>query len=81
MIALRPECDGTITGYDGVEAMQQRFGKWLIDSHFPPPGTPTQPVGSGYMGNAWVRVKHTDYDELRKLLDAIGETVKVRARA
>src|SRR6185312_8196246 len=55
MIALRPECDGTITGYDGVEEMQQRFGKWIIDSHFPPPGTPTQPVGSGYMGNAWVR--------------------------
>ena len=81
MIALRPECDGTITGYDGVEQMQQRFGKWIIDSYFPPPGTATQSVGGGYMANAWVRARHPDYDEMRKILDAIGETVKVRARA
>jgi formate-dependent phosphoribosylglycinamide formyltransferase (GAR transformylase) len=81
MIALRPECDGTITGYDGVEQMQQRFGKWIIDSYFPPPGTATQSVAGGYMANAWVRARHPDYDELRKILDAIGESVKVRARA
>jgi hypothetical protein len=26
-----------------------------------------------------VRLKHPDYDQLRRLLDAVGETVKVRA--
>jgi hypothetical protein len=26
-----------------------------------------------------VRMKHADYDELRKLLNNVGETVKVRA--
>ena len=31
------------------------------------------------MANAWVRVRHPDYDELRRILDAIGQTVKVRA--
>jgi len=80
MIALRPECDGVITGYDGVERMQQQFGRAILDHHFPPPGTSTQSVGGGYMANAWVRVRHPDYDELRKILDTIGETVKVRAK-
>ncbi|MGE3173172.1 MAG: acetyl-CoA carboxylase biotin carboxylase subunit family protein [Planctomycetota bacterium] len=80
MIALRPECDGTITGYDGVEAMQQQFGQWILDHHLPPPGTRTQGVEAGYMANAWIRLRHPDYDELRRMMDRIGETVKVRAR-
>jgi formate-dependent phosphoribosylglycinamide formyltransferase (GAR transformylase) len=79
LIALRPECDGRITGYEGIDAIQRTFGEWIIDAHFPPPGTGTQPVEAGYMANAWVRLKHPDYDELRKMLDAVGQTVKVRA--
>jgi carbamoylphosphate synthase large subunit len=80
MIALRPSQDGRIAGYDGVDAMQRRFGDWIIDSHFPPPGHPTQPVEAGYMANAWVRMKHPDYDTLRGMLTWIGENVKVRAQ-
>jgi hypothetical protein len=37
------------------------------------------PVEAGYMANAWVRMKHPDYDELRRMLDAVGETVQVHA--
>jgi hypothetical protein len=80
IIALRPECDGHIVGYDGVEAVERAFGGWMIDSHLPPPGSPTQPVSAGYMANAWMRFKHPDYDELRRMLDVVGQTVKVRAR-
>ena len=80
IIALRPECDGHIVGYDGVEEIQRRFGWAIIDMHLPAPGTPTQPVEAGYMANAWIRMKHPDYDELRGMLDAVGRTVKVRAR-
>jgi len=32
------------------------------------------------MANAWVRMRHPDYDELRNMLNAVGETVRVRAR-
>ncbi len=81
IIALRPECDGHITGYEGLELIEQAFGRWMIDVHLPPAGTPTQPVSAGYMANAWMRFKHPDYDELRRMLDAVGQTVKVRARA
>ena len=79
LIALRPECDGRITGYDGVDEVYRRFGDWVLDSYFPPPGTPTQPVAAGYMANAWLRMKHPDYDHLRSMLDFVGQTVKVRA--
>ncbi len=80
IIALRPECDGRIVGYEGVEEIHQRFGRWIIDEYWPAPGTPTQPVEAGYMANAWLRMKHPDYDELRGMLDVVGRTVKVRAR-
>ncbi len=81
MIALRPETDGQITGYEGVERVQQQLGKWIIDAHFPPPGSRTQPIEGGYKANAWVRVKHPDYDQLRNMLDYVGKTIKVRAQS
>ncbi len=79
MIALRPSADGRIHGYSGVEQMQARFGQHIIDAHLPPPGTPTQPVDAGFMANAWVRLRHPDYDALREIMDVIGQTVKVHA--
>jgi hypothetical protein len=51
----------------------------VIDAHLPPPGTPTQPVAAGYMANAYVRMRHPDYDVLRELLDDVGRTVRVHA--
>jgi biotin carboxylase len=79
MITLRPERDGHITGYDGVEEIQSRYGQWIIDAHLPPAGTPTQGVEAGYMANAWVRMRHPDYDTLRSMLDEVGRTIRVRA--
>jgi hypothetical protein len=80
IIALRPDRDGRIAGYEGVDAVLRHFGPNLIDMHLPPEGMPTQGVEAGYMANAWMRFKHENYDTLRKILDTVGETVKVRAR-
>jgi len=77
MIALRPEGDGQISGYSGVDEIGNRFGDCIVAAHLPDPGTPTQPVEAGYMANAWMRVRHPDYDALRGILDTIGQTVKV----
>jgi hypothetical protein len=79
IIALRPSQDGRITGYSGLEEIGRRFGGNIIDAHTPPAGTPTQPVSAGYMANAWLRMKHEDYDALRGMLDVVGQTVKVWA--
>jgi formate-dependent phosphoribosylglycinamide formyltransferase (GAR transformylase) len=79
MIALRPERDGRITGYEGLDRIGREFGDSVVAAHFPDPGTATQPVEAGYMANAWMRVRHPDYDTLRAMLDTIGETVRVTA--
>ncbi len=79
IIALRPDADGHISGYSGIDEIQQRYGDYVIDAHLPPPGTPTQPVEAGYMANAWIRMRHPDYDALRGMLDDVGRTVQVHA--
>lgn len=79
IIALRPDRDGRIAGYEGLDVIQKQFGAAIIDTHLPPPGTPTQGVDAGYMANAWIRMRHPDYDELRNMLDTVGRTLKVRA--
>ena len=80
MIALRPDQDGRISHYEGVEEVQRRHGEWILDQHFPSPGTPTQGIDAGYMANAWMRLRHPDYDGLRGVMDDIGRTLKVHAR-
>ena len=79
IVALRPDNDGQITGYSGVDEVQSRSGEWVIDAHLPDPGTPTQPVEAGYWANAYVRMRHPDYDVLRGMLDDVGRTVHVHA--
>jgi len=79
LVALRPDRDGTITGYSGVDDVAARMNEWVIDAHFPNPGTPTQPVEAGFMANAYVRVKHPEFDTVRAMLDDVGRTVHVHA--
>ena len=79
IVSLRPERDGTISGYSGVDEIQGRHGQWVLDAHLPPPGTPTQPETAGYMANAYVRMRHPDFDALRGMLDDVGRTVHVHA--
>jgi len=79
IINLRPTADGRISAYEGVQAIHEAFGPHIIDAHLPPVGSPTQPVAAGYMANAWVRMRHPDYDRLRAMLDTVGQRLKVIA--
>jgi hypothetical protein len=79
MVALRPNRDGRIKGYSGVEDIQRRYGDFILRMHLPPPGSPTQGVESGYMGNAWVWGRHPDYDLCKQMLEDIGRTIRVWA--
>jgi len=80
MIALRPDRDGTIVRYEGLDEVERMFGSHILDMHIPPPGSQTQGVEGGYMANAWIRLRHHDFDELRRIMDQIGEHVQVRAQ-
>jgi hypothetical protein len=79
LINLRPDRDGRIAGYEGVDEIQRAYGEWILDAHLPPPGTPTQPVEAGYMANAWIRMRHPDYDRLRQMIETVGRTIRVWA--
>jgi formate-dependent phosphoribosylglycinamide formyltransferase (GAR transformylase) len=79
IVALRPDRDGRIAGYSGVDDVQAKYGEWVLDAHLPNPGTPTQGPEAGYMANAYVRMRHPDYDVLREMLDDVGRTVQVHA--
>jgi formate-dependent phosphoribosylglycinamide formyltransferase (GAR transformylase) len=79
IVALRPDHDGQIKGYSGLDDVNGRYGEWIIDAHLPDIGTPTQPVEAGYMANAWVRLRHPDYDTARSMLDDVGRSVHVHA--
>jgi len=80
IIALRPTCDGHISGYQGTEEIFAKYGDLVVGDHFPAPGTATQPIEAGFMANAWMRVRHLDYDSLRGILNEIGERITVHAR-
>jgi carbamoylphosphate synthase large subunit len=80
IVALRPDRDGHIAGYSGVGNLHEAFGAHVVESHLPAVGSATQPVEAGYMANAWVRMRHPDYDSLRQMLDTVGSTLKVHAR-
>jgi carbamoylphosphate synthase large subunit len=79
LISIRPSQDGRIKGYTGVDDMQRKYGQWILEAHLPSPGSGTNEVGAGYLGHAWIWVRHPDYDQLRAILDDIGKTVKMWA--
>ncbi|GAB3750257.1 ATP-grasp domain-containing protein [Yimella radicis] len=79
IIALRPDRDGVITHIDGLDEVRSKYGSLLIDEHLPI-GQATQPIEAGYMANAWMRLRHRDFDTLRGVLDDIGRIVQVRAQ-
>lgn len=78
-VNLRPTQNGRIVAYEGKDALFRDLGGFVTESHFPPVGSPTMPVESGYKANAWVRFRHPDYDTLREMLTRVGERVKVHA--
>jgi len=80
-IQIRPDRDGRVSSCEGVERILRRFGEWIWRHELPRPGRRTVPVEKGYLANSWFRLKHPDYDELLRMMDEIGRTVRVRARA
>ncbi|MDP6931680.1 MAG: ATPase, partial [Myxococcota bacterium] len=79
LVSIRPDRDGTIQGYTGVDEIQRRYGPHLLEVQLPAPGRHTSPVGAGYLAHAYVWVRHPDYDACRSMLDDIGRTVHMWA--
>jgi formate-dependent phosphoribosylglycinamide formyltransferase (GAR transformylase) len=79
LIALRPNRDGVISGYSGLDEVHHRYGALVTAAHLPELGTPTQPVEAGYHANAWLRMRHPDFDTLKDALSDVGRLAQVWA--
>ncbi len=80
-VQVRPDRDGKVASYAGLDKVAKRCGEWIWQSELPVPGKKTVPIEKGYLANAWFRLKHPDYDELIRMMEFIGSTLKVRAVA
>ena len=79
-IQIRPSKDGVYTGHRGLEEAFQRCGAFLYEHALPKAGDRTKGLDRGWLVNTWFRLKHEDYDELRRLMTFLGETVRADAR-
>ena len=80
MINIRPNRDGRIVARHGLEHVLDRYGDLILAQRVPPVGAPTEPIEGGYKVNAWMHLRHPDYDRLHAILDDIGETLQLEAR-
>ena len=78
-VQVRPDRDGRFLGYDGLRDVFDRCRGMILDHRLPSRGTATDPIYKGYLNNVWFRLRHPDYDELRRAMDYIGHRLKVRA--
>ncbi len=80
VLSIRPDRDGIVQGYSGMDEVQARWGQYIFKSHLPPVGSRTQGIEGGYLANAWVYARHPDYDGCRAMMDDIGRTLRMYAR-
>jgi hypothetical protein len=80
-VQVRPDREGKVVACTGLEKVRRRCGPWIWAESVPRPGRRTVPIEKGYLTNAWFRLRHPDYDELRRMMDFVGATLAVRARA
>jgi formate-dependent phosphoribosylglycinamide formyltransferase (GAR transformylase) len=78
-VQVRPDRDGRVVSYRGLAEIERRCGRWIWRRELPPPGRRTVPLEKGYLANAWFRLKHPDYDELRRMMGFVGTTLRVHA--
>jgi carbamoylphosphate synthase large subunit len=77
--AIRPTADGTIRAYEGMDRIQAKYGAFISKAHLPPVGSPARPVEGGFMANAWLMLRHPNFDVLKLILEDIEATVKIHA--
>ncbi|MEM8996952.1 MAG: ATP-grasp domain-containing protein [Acidobacteriota bacterium] len=78
-VQVRPDRDGRILGYGNLQEVWAAMRPWLFQHQLPRRGTPTDPIHKGYLNNVWFRLRHPDYDDLRRLMDFVGERLQVKA--
>ena len=79
VLNIRPNRDGTVQGYTGIDEMLAKYGRYILSYHLPPRGARTQPIEAGYRANAYFYVRHPDYDGCKAMMDEMGHTIRMYA--
>jgi len=83
LVSVRPNQDGIIRGYSGVEQVKERcagcLGPDYAPFYLPDVGQKTSPVGYGFIAHAYVHVRHEELSQVRGMLDYVGENLKIWA--
>lgn len=77
-VQVRPPRQGRVDGYRGLDRVRARCSGCIWAHELPRPGRRTVPIEKGYLANTWFRLRHPDYDELRRMMDFVGATLRVR---
>jgi formate-dependent phosphoribosylglycinamide formyltransferase (GAR transformylase) len=78
-VQVRPDRDGRVAGYENLDEVLKAIKPYVFQWHLPRVGSATDPIYKGYLNNAWFRLRHPDYDELRRLMTMVGDRLRLRA--
>ncbi|MFK7742060.1 MAG: acetyl-CoA carboxylase biotin carboxylase subunit family protein [Planctomycetota bacterium] len=79
-IQIRPSKDGSYIGHRGLEEAWRRCGDAIYEYELPEIGTQTKGLERGWLVNTWFRLRHENYDQLRDMMQFLGETVRAEAK-
>lgn len=72
---LRGAGQGRVVAIDGLDEAQAKVGQWVVESKLPTPGAPRR---DSYEGDGYAIVRHPDTEVVKRALQVIIETVRVR---
>jgi hypothetical protein len=70
---------GRISRYEGVDALQQRYGQHVVWNTLLPPGTPRRDWQKTLVSDGFVMLRHPDLDATLEMADAIGSELQIFA--
>lgn len=70
---------GRITRYEGVDALQQRYGKHVVWNTLLPPGTPRRDWRKTLVSDGFVMLRHPDLNQTLEMADAVGSDLQIFA--
>ena len=71
---LRGTGQGRVTRVTGVDEVNRRMGRLVVDSHLPSPGTPRS---DSYEGDGYVLVRDPDTEVVKAAMTTVIETIRI----
>lgn len=70
---------GRISRYEGVEALEERYGRYVVWNTLLPPGTPRRDWRQTILSDGFVMLRHPDLDKTLEMGDAVASELHLYA--